>query len=75
MGRRRIRRSDYELAYTKPASSGDTEVTDTPQIDRAENFMYDFKRIPFGFVYADVARKIERELTETKKKLKEKQNG
>ena len=50
-------------------------MTDTPRIDRAENFMYDFKRIPFGFVYADVARKIERELTETKKKLKEKQNG
>jgi len=49
-------------------------VTDTPRIDIAENFMYDFKRIPFGFVYADVARKIERELTETKKKLKEKQN-
>ena len=75
MGRRRIRGPDYELAYTKPASSGDTEVTDTPQIDRAENFMYDSKRIPLGFVYADVARKIERELTETKKKLKEKQNG
>ena len=50
-------------------------MTDTPQIDRAENFMYDSKRIPLGFVYADVARKIERELTETKKKLKEKQNG
>ena len=50
-------------------------MTDTPQVDAAENFMYDFKRIPFGFVYADVARKVERELTETKKKLKEKQNG
>ena len=59
----------------EPASSGDTEVTDTPQVDAAENFMYDFKRIPLGFVYADVARKIERELTEIKKKLKEKQNG
>lgn len=75
MGRRRIRGSDYELAYTKPASRRDIKVTDTPQVDAAENFMYDFKRIPLGFVYADVARKIERELTETKKKLKEKQNG
>ena len=74
MGRHRLYRSDYEPAY-EPTSSGDTEVTDTPQVDAAENFMYDFKRIPFGFVYADVARKIERELTETKKKLKEKQNG
>ena len=49
-------------------------MTDTPQVDAAENFMYDFKRIPLGFVYADVARKIEKELTETKKKLQEKQN-
>lgn len=59
----------------EPASEGDTEVTDTPQVDAAENFMYDFKRKPLGFVYADVARKIERELTEIENKLKEKQNG
>ena len=49
-------------------------MTDTPQIDAAENFMYDFKRTPVGFVYADVARKIEKELTETKKKLQEKRD-
>jgi hypothetical protein len=49
-------------------------VTDTPQVDAAENFMYDFKRIPLGFVYADVARKIEKELTDMKKKLQEKRD-
>ena len=49
-------------------------MTDTPQVDAAENFMYDFKRIPLGFVYSDVARKIEKELTETKKKLQEKRD-
>ena len=70
MGRHRNPEPDRE-----PASEGDTEVTDTPQVDAAENFMYDFKRIPLGFVYADVARKIECELTEIKNKLKEKQNG
>ena len=69
MGRHRNPEPDRE-----PTSSRDTEVTDTPQIDAAENFMYDFKRTPVGFVYADVARKIEKELTETKKKLQEKRD-